>query len=567
MTVAEVPTDPVLNPIGPKSVNMLDELTFTATASDVDVISGTADTLAFSLTGAPTGASINQNTGVFSWTPTASQTGQHPVTVQVEDGAGATDSEVVTITVTESNENPTLNPIGPKSVNELDELTFTATASDDDAGDTLEFTLVGTPPTGASITPNGAFSWTPTERQDGTHSITVRVSDGNGGTASETVTVTVNEINTSPVLGSIGSQGVNRPGTLTFTAAALDGDVINGADDALEFSLTGAPTGASMDSVTGMFSWTPTAGQVGTHTVTVTVADGAGTSDSETVTMTVTEGGTNEAPVLDSIGPQEIDELGTLGFNATATDGDGDSLEFTLAGNRPHGASMTPGGAFSWTPDQSQDGDYSITVRVSDGRGGTDSEVVSVTVNDIAPLPVSARASSSAITLTLSEVVTSSGTGPNGFSVEGGGAPVSVDSITGSGTNTLTLSLNGTISRGATLSYDESSGNVTDEGDKDGNDVKALATFDNMTISFQSKSKSSSLPPAIAIGSQGHPQGLLQAARQVSDGPIRPVPTDDTRSFPLVINQNGYALAIPRQHRNAHERCGRTAGHHNGDHV
>ena len=260
--------------------------------------------------------------------------------------------------------------------------------------------------------------------------------------------MTVGEVNTAPVLDSIGPQGVTMPGTLTFTATATDGDVITGDNDTMRFSMTGAPAGASMDSLTGTFSWTPAESQAGTYTMTVRVEDGSGASDSEAVTVTATGGGTNEAPVLDFIGPQEINELGTLEFTATATDNDGDSLTFTMAGDRLRGASMTPGGMFSWTPDQSQDGDYSITVRVSDGRGGTDSEVVTVTVHDIAPLPVSARASSSsAIALTLSEAVTDSeGQEPNGFSVTTGGDPVSVESITGSGTTTLVLGLNGTIS-------------------------------------------------------------------------------------------------------------------------
>ena len=68
MTVSEVNEDPVLNPIGPKSVNKLEALTFTATAYGES--SGGRIT---------TGASINQNTGAFSWTPTAGQVGTHTV--------------------------------------------------------------------------------------------------------------------------------------------------------------------------------------------------------------------------------------------------------------------------------------------------------------------------------------------------------------------------------------------------------------------------------------------------------------------------------------------------------
>ena len=548
VTVSEVNITPVLNPIGSKSVNELAVLSFTVTASDGDIIGGTADSLTFSLTGTPPpGASIHQDTGAFSWTPTASQAGEHTVAFQVRDSSGATDSEDVTVTVSNSNQNPILNSIGSKSVDELAALSFTTTATDGD-NDTLMFSLTGTPPSGASIHQDtGAFSWTPTEQQDGSHSVTVRVSDGNGGTASETVTVTVGEVNTAPVLDSIGPQGVNMPGTLTFTATATDGDVIAGVSDTMTFSMTGAPAGASMDSLTGTFSWTPAESQTGTYTMTVRVDDGSGASDSENVTVTATEGGTNDAPVLDFIGSQEINELGTLEFTATATDNDGDSLTFTMAGDRPRGASMTPGGMFSWTPDQSQDGDYSITVRVSDGRGGTDSEVVTVTVHDIAPLPVSARdSSSSAIALTLSETVTSEGQGSNGFEVMMEGDPVSVESITGSGTTTLTLNLDGTISASdgvVRLSYSDATGDVADENSN------PLASFSDLDVLFPSQRRGGTTPPAVDLGTLAYqrsvdipPHIAEQIASHDGSDPLKPLIPDGTFEFPLVINGYGYLL-------------------------
>jgi VCBS repeat-containing protein len=55
-----------------------------------------------------------------------------------------------------------------------------------------------------------------------------------------------------------------------------------------------------------------------TFTVDVTVDDGSGGTDTETVTVTIN--GTNDAPVLDAIGNQTIDETTTLAFTATATD-------------------------------------------------------------------------------------------------------------------------------------------------------------------------------------------------------------------------------------------------------
>ena len=185
---------------------------------------------------------------------------------------------------------PMLGAIGPRDVDELESLTFTANATDAD-GDTPSFSLAGSPPQGASInSTSGVFSWRPTEAQDGTHAVTVRVADGNGGSDSEDIPITVREVNRAPVLDDIGPKSVSELATLTFTAAASDGDVINGAADTLEFSLAGSPpTGASMDSDTGLFSWTPAANQAGTHVITVRVADAAGAADSGNVTVTVAD--------------------------------------------------------------------------------------------------------------------------------------------------------------------------------------------------------------------------------------------------------------------------------------
>jgi hypothetical protein len=113
-------------------------------------------------------------------------------------GRALSAAEIATLAV-RPNTPPSLDPIGDQTVDELTELTFTATASDPDAGDTLTFSLAdgaaGAVPAGAAITPTGAFSWTPTEDQDGTHTFDVVVSDGTD-TDRETITVTVNEVTT-----------------------------------------------------------------------------------------------------------------------------------------------------------------------------------------------------------------------------------------------------------------------------------------------------------------------------------------------------------------------------------
>ena len=394
VTVKEVNAAPELAQIGDKSVHRPSQLTFTATATDDDTVDGAANTLTFSLgTGFPEGASINSTTGAFTWTPAANQVGGHTVKVQVSDGnsIGGSDSKDVTITVTESNAAPVLESIGAQRGDELSQITFIANATDDNIGDALTFSLGTGFPEGASInSTTGVFTWTPTEGQDGNHTITVMVSDSANTSDSKTVAVTVKEVNAAPELAQIGDKSVHRPSQLTFTATATDDDTVDGAANTLTFSLgTGFPEGASINSTTGAFTWTPAANQVGGHTVKVQVSDGnsIGGSDSKDVTITVTE--SNAAPVLESIGAQRGDELSQITFIANATDDNiGDALTFSLGIGFPEGASInSTTGVFTWRPTEGQDGNHTITVKVSDSANTSDSKTVAVTVKEVNAAP------------------------------------------------------------------------------------------------------------------------------------------------------------------------------------
>ena len=356
---------------------------------------------------------INSSTGAFSWTPSEGQGGLTPsVTVTVTDnGTGnLTDSETFTITVGDINVAPVLAAIGNQAVNEGATLSFTASATDADLpGQTLSYSLdAASIALGMSIDTNtGVFSWTPTEAQGGTApSVTITVTDNGAGnlTDSETFTITVNEINTAPVLGAIGNQTVNEGATLSFTVSATDVDL---PAQSLTYSLDAASIalGMSIDANTGVFSWTPTEAQGGlTPSVTITVTDnGTGNlTDSETFTITV--GDTNLAPVLAAIGNQAVNEGATLSFTATATDADlpAQSLSYSLdAASIALGMTINASnGVFSWTPSEAQGGlTPSVTITVTDNGSGnlTDSETFTITVGDTNVSPVLAAIGNQAV--------------------------------------------------------------------------------------------------------------------------------------------------------------------------
>ena len=91
----------------------------------------------------------------------------------------------------------------------------------------------------------------------------------------------------------------------------------------------------------------------------------------------------NNPPVLASIGNKSVDEGATLSFTLSATDEDGDGLTYGISAG-PSGASLeSTTGQFSWTPGWEQQGTHSVTLSVSDGKGGGDSETIQIAVNDI----------------------------------------------------------------------------------------------------------------------------------------------------------------------------------------
>jgi PKD repeat protein len=189
----------VLGAIGNKIVDENVALTFTVAATDDD---GTV--LTYSTSVLPTGATFSAATRTFSWTPTFAQAGDYSVTFTVSDGT-TSDTEAITIKVTDANRAPVLGAIGNKTVNENVALTFAVTASDADLN-VLTYST-STLPTGATF--NAAtrtFSWTPTFTQAGEYLVTFTVSDG---TASDSEAITIHVTDTP--------QGPLPAGTGTFT--------------------------------------------------------------------------------------------------------------------------------------------------------------------------------------------------------------------------------------------------------------------------------------------------------------------------------------------------------------
>jgi hypothetical protein len=376
-------TPPVLPVQANQTIPALATLTVTNRASDSDI---PAQTLTYQLLSPPTGAAISA-TGVITWTPTSGQAGStNVITTRVTDSGtpplSATNS--FTVIVVPGNTPPTLSAQQNQNVAELSTLVVTNTATDTDVpANTLTYSLLA-PPAGAVISAAGVITWTPTEAQGpGVYTITTRVVD-NGTpalSATNSFSVTVNEVNTAPVLPVQANRTIPELSAMVVTNRATDADL---PANTLSYSLIAPPAGAAISS-SGVITWTPTEAQGPSTNLFITVvADNGVPSLSATNSFTVIVTEVNNGPVLPVQTNRTLLNQVSLLVTNTATDSDApaNTLAYNLV-NPPSGAAIDTNGIITWTPTAAQTPSTAvITTIVTDNgvpaRSATNSFTVSV---------------------------------------------------------------------------------------------------------------------------------------------------------------------------------------------
>ncbi len=382
---------PVLASIGPKAAIEGEMLTFTTSATDPE-----GDTPVMTSSTPPGSATYidsGNGTGLFEWQTIFTDAGDYYVTFYAVDSIdpALVDSEIVTITITESgNHPPVLASINDTSIAEGDSLTLLVSATDPD-GEVPA--LSGTNlPTNANFTDSGngtgLFEFNPDLTQAGVYDVVFKAVDSSLELDSIVVQITVTETNQLPVLAAIDPKSTTENIPLTFVVNATDPD---GTTPIL--STDSLPAGAVFtDSLngSGLFEWTPSYIQAGSYNVTFYAADAVYPTDvdSEVVVITVDEAG-NQPPVLDSIGPQIVVEGYNLNFIVSATDPDGTIPVLSAIGLPANATFVDSGdgtGTFDFSPDFMQAGLYTITF-IADDSLLADSEVVDITVTETGNVP------------------------------------------------------------------------------------------------------------------------------------------------------------------------------------
>ena len=352
---------------------------------------------------------IELATGAFTYTPDPNENGTDTFTYTATDGNGGTDVQLISVTVTDVNETPT--DIVPNGFS-VDENTDTSggyslgtlATTDEDSAETFTYTIVGGADQakfsigGASndelILTDGILN----HEAQASYQVTVRTTDAGGLSYDETLTVSVNDLNEAPTITSTAVTSATEDAAYSYSITTTDPDT--GA--VLSINATTLPAWLTLTdngNGTATLSGTPTNAEVGAHAVVLEVSDGSLT---DTQSFTITVGNTNDAPTITSDGggataSVSAAENQTAVTTVTASDVDvGYTPAFSISGGADAGLfNITAGGVLTFNTgqdfetyaDNNSDGVYEVEVTADDGNGGTDVQLISVTVTDVNETP------------------------------------------------------------------------------------------------------------------------------------------------------------------------------------
>ncbi|MGV0599578.1 Ig-like domain-containing protein [Mycolicibacterium pulveris] len=325
--------------------------------------------------------------GVITYTPNADFYGTDSFSYTISDGMGGTATATVTVTVT-AEQDPPAPADDMYTTDEDTPLNIPAPGvlgNDVDVdGDDLSVQLAQQPLHGTvSLNEDGSFTYTPTSDFHGVDSFVYTVTDGNGGTATATVYVTVNPVNDAPVAVDDAVTVDEDSGASVIDVLGNDTDVDG---DALSVTTVSSAGNGTVTLIDGVITYTPDTDFHGTDSFTYTVSDGNGGTATATVYVTVNP--VNDAPVAgddsastDQDTPVVIDVLGN-DYDVDA----GDRLALLLTQQPQYGqASLNDDGTITYTPNPGFHGTDTFSYQLDDGTDTSNIATVTITVHQ-APL-------------------------------------------------------------------------------------------------------------------------------------------------------------------------------------
>jgi len=330
---------------------------------EVVAVDPESDVLEFSLESPPSGMSIDPNTGRLVWNPTDSDVGTHSVTIFVDDFINEPTRQDYTLLIEPAFlDEPPVFTSNPRELIAIGKAyRYRPTASDPE-NSPLHFSLMQGP-TGMTLTAEGMVMWTPAPLQLGSHSVTVRVSDGaHDVDQAFDLQVLLTDGNEPPEIRSSFPPQASPGQVFRHQPSAEDPE-----GDPFNWELPQSPQGMTIDPHSGHIDWVPDVAQIGSHTVVLRVVDAQGGFDSQTSTITVDAANLPPAFLNEPSVNTIANSLYT--YEPLVSDPENAPLVVTLP-LHPSGMAISPTtGIVTWTPAPADVGLHDVILKVTDPEG------------------------------------------------------------------------------------------------------------------------------------------------------------------------------------------------------
>ena len=314
--------------------------------------------------------------GSFVYTHNGSETASDSFTYIATNTTGSSSSVLVTITVTPVNDSPVADN---KTVSTPKDTATTFALSGSDAeGSALAFTIISGPSSGVASITGSNVTYTPTTGFTGSDSFTYVANDGTVNSAVATVSITVFNPNTAPVVSN-GAQTLLEDSSVNIALVATDTDL-----DPLTYTITTQPSNGTLVLTGSSALYTPNSNYFGLDSFSFQVNDGKVNSGIGVVSLTITS--VNDAPVSSNLTINTAENVAVT-FNLLASDIEQTPLSYTIVSTPSNGTATLSGATVSYSPNPGYFGADTFTYSASDGSLSSNVATVTVAVSGVNDAP------------------------------------------------------------------------------------------------------------------------------------------------------------------------------------
>jgi len=328
-------------------------------------------------------AIVDAQTGSYSYTPNADETGQDSFTYTVGNSFGASAvTATIIVNILPQDDVPVAQDLNVTT--DEDTITFGPVPVINPDNDPLTGTIVTPPTLGSAYFVRGVFTYSPGQHQHGSDSFTYKVNDGVSDSNIATVSISITSVNDAPISYSAS--------TLKVTAGSSVSGVMTGRDDdqdAVTYSIVTSPTLGGVvftNPATGDYTYTANVGVSGGDSFEFKSNDGIADSNIQTGRVIVFSDATTP---ISNDREYNIDEDEQLNGNMSSYSYSNATRTYQVVTQPQNGGlTYTSNGSFTYIPSVGYSGVDSFTFNATEGGGVSNTSTVTINIVAVEDFPV-----------------------------------------------------------------------------------------------------------------------------------------------------------------------------------